>query len=107
MIVSIDWLKEIIDFTLSPQKLEDGLTSLGLECTYKKDSTSYSGIIVGKILSISKVENSDHLNLCSVDIGETSQDIICGASNIKPGITVPVAVVKLHRIILEVQSLLQ
>ena len=91
MIVSIDWLKEIIDFTLSPQELEDGLTSLGLECTYKKNSTSYSGIIVGKVLSVSKVEGSDHLNLCSVDIGKSSKDIVCGANNVKPGIIVPVA----------------
>ena len=91
MIVSIDWLKEIIDFTLSPQELEDGLTSLGLECTYKKNSTSYSGIIVGKVLSVSKVEDSDHLNLCSVDIGKSSKDIVCGANNVKPGIIVPVA----------------
>ena len=92
MIVSINWLKEIIDFTLSPQELEDGLTSLGLECTYKKDSTSYQGIVVGKILSVSKVEDSDHLSLCSVDIGESSKDIICGASNVEPGIIVPVAI---------------
>ncbi len=92
MIVSINWLKEIIDFTLSPQELEDGLTSLGLECTYKKDSISYHGIVVGKILSVSEIEDSDHLNLCSVDIGESSKDIVCGASNVKPGILVPIAV---------------
>ena len=55
MIVSINWLKEIIDFTLSPGELEDGLTSLGLECAYKKESTSYSGITVGEVISVSKV----------------------------------------------------
>ena len=91
MIVSINWLKEIIDFTLSPGELEDGLTSLGLECTYKKESTSYSGVTVGQIISVSKVKDSDHLNLCSVNIGDSTKDIVCGADNVKAGIIVPVA----------------
>ena len=91
MIVSVNWLKDIINYTLSSQELEDGLTSLGLECTYKDTKTSYSGIVVGKILSIEKIENSDHLNLCSVDVGIKKEKIICGANNIELGILVPIA----------------
>ncbi len=91
MIISINWLKDIINYTLTPKELEDGLTSLGLECTYKTTNTSYSDIIIGKILSISKIENSDHLNLCSVDIGNAKKNIVCGANNVKVGILVPVA----------------
>jgi len=91
MIVSTKWLKEIIDYSLTPEELESGLTSLGLECTYKADVSSFSGIVVGKILSVSKVEDSDHLNLCKVDIGETTVEIVCGANNVEPDILVPVA----------------
>ena len=70
MIVSIDWLKEIVNFKSSPKELEDGLTALGLECTYKiEDELSFSNIIVGKVLSVDKVKDSDHLNLCLVNIG--------------------------------------
>ena len=42
MIVSTKWLKELIDYSISPEKLESGLTSLGLECTYKADVSSLS-----------------------------------------------------------------
>ena len=54
MIVSTKWLKELIDYSLTPEELESGLTSLGLECTYKADVSSFSGIVVGKILSATK-----------------------------------------------------
>ncbi len=91
MIVSTKWLKELIDYSLTPEELESGLTSLGLECTYKADVSSFSGIVIGKILSVTKVENSDHLNLCKVDVGETSVEIVCGANNLEPDILVPVA----------------
>ena len=54
MIVSTKWLKELIDYSLTPEELESGLTSLGLECTYKADVSSFSGIVIGKILSVTK-----------------------------------------------------
>ena len=91
MIVSTKWLKELIDYSISPEKLESGLTSLGLECTYKADVSSFSGIVIGKILSVSKVKDSDHLNLCTVDVGEAIVEIVCGANNVEPEIIVPVA----------------
>ena len=97
MIISINWLKDIIDYNLSSKELEDGLTSLGLECTYKKNDISYSDIVVGKILSVSKVENSDHLNLCSVELGDEKKDIVCGANNVQAGILVPIALPGLLR----------
>ena len=92
MIVSTDWLKEHIDFDLSSEELERELTALGLECSIKKNSPSFTNVIIGKVLSVKKVENSDHLNLCVVDIGNEKVDIVCGAPNVKKNISVPVAV---------------
>ena len=91
MITSINWLKDIINYTSSPKELEDGLTALGLECTYKETNCSYSKIIIGEILSVDKVKASDHLNLCVVNVGDKTEEIVCGANNVKPGILVPIA----------------
>ena len=60
MIVSIDWLKDHIDFNLSLEDLERELTALGLECSIKKDSPSFNGVTIGKVLSVKKVKDSDH-----------------------------------------------
>ena len=92
MIVSIDWLKDYINFKSSLEELEKELTALGLECSIKKQSPSFNGVIVGKIVSIKKVEDSDHLNLCVVDTGTKRLDIVCGAPNVKENIYVPLAV---------------
>ena len=92
MIVSIDWIKEHIDTSISLEELEDKLTALGLECSIKKKEFSFKDIIIGKVLSVDKVENSDHLNLCVVDIGSEKLNIVCGAPNVKMDIHVPVAV---------------
>ena len=93
MIVSINWLKEIIDFKSNPKQLEEGLTALGLECTYKTENElSFTNIVVGQVLSVEKVKDSDHLNLCLVQIDKEEKEIVCGAENIKSDILVPVAV---------------
>ena len=92
MIVTTDWLKEHIDFKLSLDTLEDGLTALGLESTIKREEHSFKGVIIGKVLSIKKVKNSNHLNLCNVNIGSKDIKIVCAASNVKKNIYVPVAI---------------
>ena len=51
----------------------------------------YSKIIIGEILTVDKVKDSDHLNLCVVNVGDKTEEIVCGANNVKPGILVPVA----------------
>lgn len=91
MIVSIDWLKDHIDFNSSLKDLERELTALGLECSIKTNNPSFSGIIIGQVLSVKKVKDSDHLNLCIVNTGTEELEIVCGAPNVKKNIYVPVA----------------
>ena len=55
MIVSTKWIKDYIDFNLSLERVEEGLTALGLECALKTEDTSFSGITIGKVLSVDKV----------------------------------------------------
>ena len=92
MIISPRWLKEHIDFEYSYEKLSDKLTSLGLECNLNSFSPSFCNVIVGKVKSIKKIENSDHLNECIIDIGDNDVSIVCGAPNIAVDILVPVAI---------------
>ena len=92
MIISTEWLKEHIDFKLPLNELEEGLTSLGLECAVKSNNSTFTDVLIGKVISVKKVEDSDHLNQCLVDLGDKTLDIICGATNVKKGINVPVAI---------------
>ena len=94
MIISLKWLKEVINTKLNKHDLVKELTNLGLECSDSTIGPSFSGIVIGRVDSLEKHANSDHLSICSVDIGDDSNlQIICGAPNVKQGINVPVAIV--------------
>ena len=94
MIISLKWLKEVINTKLDKDDLVKELTNLGLECSDSTIGPSFSGVVIGRIDSLEKHANSDHLSICSVDIGDDSNlQIICGAPNVKHGINVPVAIV--------------
>ncbi len=95
---SFNWLKELSDTKLSIEKVADALTMHSLEIEeIEKAGDNLKGIIVGKILKIRKHPKADKLQLVRVDVGKNSPagelDIVCGASNIKIGDKVPVALV--------------
>ncbi len=98
MNISYNWLKEYIDFRLSPEELADALTSIGLEVGTVEEVESIRGglrgIVIGKVLTCVEHPNSDHLHITTVDLGngEPTQ-IVCGAPNVAAGQTVVVATV--------------
>ncbi len=96
MEISYKWLKEYVDFDLSPQQVADALTSCGLEVDALEEVQSIKGglkgLYVGKVLSCEMHPNSDHLHVTTVDLGrETPQQIVCGAPNVAAGQKVIVA----------------
>ena len=92
MKISLDWLKEHVEIDMTPQTLSDGLTSLGLESNLKQHNLSFNKVILGKIISLHNHPDSDHLKVCSVNIGDKNpSQIVCGAPNVKKNIFVPVA----------------
>ena len=94
MIVSLKWLKELIKTNISKDDLVKELTNLGLECSDSSTGPSFNGVVIGRIESVEKHANSDHLSLCDVNIGSDSNlKIVCGDPNVKKDINVPVAVV--------------
>ena len=96
MNISYKWLKEYVDFTLTPQEVCDALTSTGLEVDALEEVQSIrgglKGLYVGKVLTCEPHPNSDHLHVTTVDLGraEPSQ-IVCGAPNVAAGQKVIVA----------------
>ena len=95
MKVSQNWLKSIVEINTTPDDLSEKLSIGGFEVESLIDcSKNVNGIVLGKVLSVVKHDNSDKLSICSVDIGNTnSLQIICGAKNVKPNIYVYVATV--------------
>ncbi|MDE5608262.1 MAG: phenylalanine--tRNA ligase subunit beta [Muribaculaceae bacterium] len=98
MNISYNWLKQYIDFDLTPDQLAEVLTSVGLETGSVEEVESIRGglrgIVVGKVLTCDEHPNSDHLHITTVDLGGGHiEQIVCGAPNVAAGQTVIVATV--------------
>ena len=96
MNISYKWLKEYVDFDLTPQEVCDALTSGGLEVDALEEVQTIKGglkgLYVGKVLTCEMHPNSDHLHVTTVDLGrETPSQIVCGAPNVAAGQKVIVA----------------
>ncbi len=96
MNISYKWLKEYVDFDLTPQQVCDALTSTGLEVDALEEVQSIKGglkgLYVGKVLTCEMHPDSDHLHVTTVDLGKDEpQQIVCGAPNVAAGQKVIVA----------------
>ena len=96
MNISYKWLKEYVDFDLTPQETADALTSMGLEVNSLEEVQTVKGglkgLFVGKVLTCEAHPDSDHLHVTTVDLGkEEPQQIVCGAPNVAAGQKVIVA----------------
>jgi phenylalanyl-tRNA synthetase beta chain len=90
MKVTLNWLKQYVDFDWSPEQLAERLTMLGLEVEgVHKTGGEFDGIVVAQILTRDPVPGSDKLSVCKVNDGKGERVIICGAQNHKPGDKVP------------------
>ncbi|MDY6782538.1 MAG: phenylalanine--tRNA ligase subunit beta [Cyanobacteriota bacterium] len=93
MLISLNWLRELVDIELTPETLAETLTIAGFEVEDIFDLRSRAeGVVVGKVLECDRHPNADKLSVCQVDLGrEAPSTIVCGASNVRAGIFVPVA----------------
>src|SRR6185436_8154453 len=90
MKVTLNWLKQYVDFHWSPEELAERLTMLGLEVEgLHKLGGEFDGILVAKVITRDKHPNADKLTVCSVSDGKVDRQIVCGAQNFKPGDKVP------------------
>ncbi|MCK4538539.1 MAG: phenylalanine--tRNA ligase subunit beta [Candidatus Krumholzibacteria bacterium] len=94
MKVSINWLKKYVDIEESPEALASDLTMFGLNVEGVEDlGADYSGVVFGKVVECGKHPAADKLSVCKVDVGGAKLlDIVCGAPNVRVGLSVAVAV---------------
>lgn len=92
MLVSFNELKKYVDLEgIKVEEVASKLTSSGIEVENIKKISNATNLVIGQVLSCEKVEDSDHLNFCKVDIGNEILDIVCGAPNCKKDLKVIVA----------------
>ncbi len=94
MIVTRTWLNDFIDISdVSDEQLYERLNSIGLEVDNTKTYTIPKRVVVGKILSCKKHPNADKLNVCQIDVGSATRQIVCGAANVVKAKYVAVAMI--------------
>ena len=103
MNISYKWLKEYVDFDLTPEEVCAALTSTGLEVDALEEVQTIKGglkgLYVGQVLTCEPHPDSDHMHVCTVDLGKKNEDgtaaapsqIVCGTPNVAAGQKVIVA----------------
>lgn len=95
MKLSLNWIKDYVELPegLSASRIAHDLTMSTVEVEDAHDlGASFANIIAGLILEVAPHPNADRLRLCQVDIGGGEvKEIVCGGSNVAPGMTVAVA----------------
>lgn len=90
MKITYNWLARYVDFDWPPEELGERLTMLGLEVEkLERVGGGYEGVVAVEVLSREPHPNADRLSLCRVNDGKGERQIVCGATNFKPGDKVP------------------
>ena len=94
MKVSLNWLKDYVDIQIGLKELVDLLTMAGLEVESSHPTgEGFEKVKVAEILTIQKHPNADRLSLVEVRTEKERHSIVCGATNIREGQRVPLALV--------------
>jgi len=94
MLYSYNWIKEYLEEIPAPVELARILTMTGVEVDSVHDlSGDIEGVVTARILTREKHPNADRLSICSVTTGAEEFQIVCGATNMKPGDAVALALV--------------
>lgn len=90
MKVTVNWLKQYVDFDWSTEELTERLTLLGIEVEgVLPIRGDFEGVVVAQVLTRDKHPNADKLSVCRVADGVGERQIVCGAQNFKAGDKVP------------------
>ncbi len=94
MIVTKQWLNEWIEIdAIDTDKIVLALNAIGLEVDGVHQLRLPQNVVIGEVLSCEKHPNADKLNVCQVNVGESVQQIVCGAKNVAAGQKVAVALI--------------
>ncbi len=91
---SEQWLREWVNPPLTAAELAEQLTMAGLEVdSVTPVAGTFSGVVVGEVLSVEPHPDADKLRVCSVSAGAEPLQIVCGAPNVRVGMKVPTALI--------------
>ncbi len=98
MKISYNWLKQYVDFTLTPEDVSEILTNTGLEVeefeTWESVKGGLKGVVIGEIKECVQHPDADKLKVTKVDIGTGELlQIVCGAPNCRVGLKSPIATI--------------
>ncbi len=95
MKISEAWLREYVNPAISTEELVSQLTMAGLEVdSVEPAGAVFNGVVIAEVLSTSQHPDADKLKVCSVNVGQAEPlQIVCGASNVRPGLKVPAALI--------------
>lgn len=92
MKASISWLKSLCPTDLSIDDIIRRLTMAGLEVDGVEPAAKpWTHVVVGEVLSVTQHPDADKLNVCEVTDGESTYQVVCGATNVRTGLKVPFA----------------
>ncbi|MFZ9837205.1 MAG: phenylalanine--tRNA ligase subunit beta [Opitutaceae bacterium] len=95
MKVSLNWLRDYVPLTASPEEIARAITFLGFEVEgiHSTGAPRLDHVVVGEILTRARHPNADKLSVCTVDVGPAGgvKTIVCGAANCDVGHRVLVA----------------
>ena len=94
MILSRNWLNEFVDLKdITDKEFNDEMTLSGSKVeTIERPDENLKNVVVGKILEMKRHENSDHMWVCQIDVGQAEPvQIVTGAWNVHVGDYVPAA----------------
>jgi phenylalanyl-tRNA synthetase beta chain len=89
--ISLNWLKEFVDFDKTPAEIAEILLFQGFETTVLSKSCDWTKVVTAKVLEVNKHPNADKLHVCSVNDGTNNYSIVCGAPNVAVGQTIALA----------------
>ena len=94
MNVPESWLRSFCNPPISGQELADRLTMAGLEVeSYEPFGPQFGGVVVAEVLAVEKHPGADKLTVCTVDTGNETLQVVCGAPNVRRGMKAPLATV--------------
>lgn len=92
MLISYKWLKDYVDFDLSPAELAEKMTMAGIIIEHiEYPAEGIENVVVGEILTVEKHPQADKLQVLTVNVGDKTLQIATGAPNVAVGQKVPVA----------------
>ncbi|HHW69027.1 MAG TPA: phenylalanine--tRNA ligase subunit beta [Tenericutes bacterium] len=91
MKISMNWISDYVNIKdIDLKELANKITNAGVNVE-QIEKCELNNLVVGFIKEVNKHPDSDHLNICLVDLGNEIKQIVCGAHNVKAGIKVIVA----------------